>query len=275
MRHVGRTHRVDLDWLFERIHKDPAISIKYVNTKQQLADILTKGSFTEATWKVLCELMQIQPKLTPIKSVRDPGGVDNSSSCIASQAKHSKGSRARAAVAIAVAMPPAKPKAKILADSTAPAPAAVNRNSAETAPAPPSGKAPPQSVAQEVPAAPLPIIEVVAEDLDDGMGSGYCEKHDNPADGDPAEAAPAPPLARQAGPLTYAETVQKSEVDKVIEESLQTESKRRSEATEDQPRLPAPQDATASIEAAQTKSQNLAASLKAATRSQKHQCSSV
>ena len=47
MRHVGRTHRVDLDWLFERIHKDPAISIKYVNTKQQLADLLTKGSFTE------------------------------------------------------------------------------------------------------------------------------------------------------------------------------------------------------------------------------------
>ena len=59
LRHVSRTHRVDLDWLFERILQDPAISIKYVNTKQQLADIFTKGSFTEATWKVLCALVQI------------------------------------------------------------------------------------------------------------------------------------------------------------------------------------------------------------------------
>ena len=50
MRHVPRTHRVDLDWLFERILKDPSISIKYVNTKQQLADILTRifhGANTE------------------------------------------------------------------------------------------------------------------------------------------------------------------------------------------------------------------------------------
>jgi hypothetical protein len=61
LRHVARTHRVDLDWLFERILKDPAISIKYVNTKQQIADIFTKGSFTEATWKVLCRLVQIWP----------------------------------------------------------------------------------------------------------------------------------------------------------------------------------------------------------------------
>ena len=57
MRHVQRTHRVDLDWLFERIMRDKAISIKYVNTKQQLAEILTKGSFSEATWLVLLELI--------------------------------------------------------------------------------------------------------------------------------------------------------------------------------------------------------------------------
>ena len=59
LRHVQRTHRVDLEWLFERILQDSAISIKYVNTKQQLADIFTKGSFTESTWKTLCSLMQI------------------------------------------------------------------------------------------------------------------------------------------------------------------------------------------------------------------------
>ena len=41
--------------------KDPAISIKYVNTKQQLADLLTKGSFSEATWLVLSKLVQLGP----------------------------------------------------------------------------------------------------------------------------------------------------------------------------------------------------------------------
>ena len=46
MRHVARTHRVDLDWLFERLKKDPGFSIKFVGTKQQIPDLFTKGSFT-------------------------------------------------------------------------------------------------------------------------------------------------------------------------------------------------------------------------------------
>ena len=61
MRHMMRVHRVDTDWLFERILSDPGIAIKYVNTKLQLADIFTKGSFTEQTWKTLCKLLQIGP----------------------------------------------------------------------------------------------------------------------------------------------------------------------------------------------------------------------
>ena len=43
MRHVSRTHRVALDWLFDRINLDPKIQIKYIDTKNQFADILTKG----------------------------------------------------------------------------------------------------------------------------------------------------------------------------------------------------------------------------------------
>ena len=46
MRHVSRTHRVALDWLFDRMNLDPKIQIKYIDTKKQLADILTKGNFT-------------------------------------------------------------------------------------------------------------------------------------------------------------------------------------------------------------------------------------
>ena len=46
MRHVSRTHRVALDWLFDRINLDSKIQIKYIDTKNQLADILTKGNYT-------------------------------------------------------------------------------------------------------------------------------------------------------------------------------------------------------------------------------------
>ena len=42
MRHVSRNQRVALDWLFDRINLDPKIHIKYIDTKNQLADILTK-----------------------------------------------------------------------------------------------------------------------------------------------------------------------------------------------------------------------------------------
>ena len=45
MRHVSRTHRVALDWLFDRINLDTKIQITYIDTKNQLADILTKGEF--------------------------------------------------------------------------------------------------------------------------------------------------------------------------------------------------------------------------------------
>ena len=39
MRHVSRTHRVALDWLFDRINLDTEIQIRYIDTKNQLADI--------------------------------------------------------------------------------------------------------------------------------------------------------------------------------------------------------------------------------------------
>ena len=42
-RHAPRIHRVALDWLFDRINLEPKREIKFVNTKNQLADILTQG----------------------------------------------------------------------------------------------------------------------------------------------------------------------------------------------------------------------------------------
>ena len=39
MRQVSRTHRVSLDWMFDRTNLEPKIQIKYVDINNQLADI--------------------------------------------------------------------------------------------------------------------------------------------------------------------------------------------------------------------------------------------
>ena len=56
MRHVSRTYRVALDWLFDRKNLDPKIQIKYID---QLADILTKENFTRYEWNHLLTLFNI------------------------------------------------------------------------------------------------------------------------------------------------------------------------------------------------------------------------
>ena len=56
MRHVSRTHRVALEWLFDRINLDSVIQIRYIDTKHQFADILTKGNFTRDEWNNLLHL---------------------------------------------------------------------------------------------------------------------------------------------------------------------------------------------------------------------------
>ena len=81
MRHVSRTHRVALDWLFDRINLDPKIQIKYIDTKNHLADILTKGNFTRDEWNHLLSLFNIShfsstacTAATAKRSQQDSGG---------------------------------------------------------------------------------------------------------------------------------------------------------------------------------------------------------
>ena len=63
MRHVSRTHRVALDWLFDRINLDSKIQILYIDTKHQLADILSKGNFTRDEWNNFVHLFNISALL--------------------------------------------------------------------------------------------------------------------------------------------------------------------------------------------------------------------
>ncbi len=76
MRHVARTHRIDLDFILERIKTDKSIRIRYVGTKEQIADILTKGMFTSEQWKSLCELLQIGASRKQVKQ-----GTNHTISC--------------------------------------------------------------------------------------------------------------------------------------------------------------------------------------------------
>ena len=76
MRHVSRTHRVALDWLLDRINLDPKIQIKYIDPKNQLADILTKENFTRDEWNHLLTLFNISHF--------------SSTSCIAAMAKRAQ-----------------------------------------------------------------------------------------------------------------------------------------------------------------------------------------
>ena len=59
LRHVSRTCRVPLDWLFDRINLNPKIQIRCVDSKNQPADILTKGHFTRDEWNHLLCLFNI------------------------------------------------------------------------------------------------------------------------------------------------------------------------------------------------------------------------
>ena len=61
MRHLSRTHRVALDWLFDRINLDSKVQIRYIDTKHQLADILTAGNFTRDEWDNLLHVFSHQP----------------------------------------------------------------------------------------------------------------------------------------------------------------------------------------------------------------------
>ena len=56
MRHISRSHRVNLDWLFDRINLDPGTQIKYVFTSKQTADILITDSFSRERWTQFTQL---------------------------------------------------------------------------------------------------------------------------------------------------------------------------------------------------------------------------
>ena len=59
LRHVYRTNRVALDWLFDRTNLDHKFQIRNVDSRNLLADLLTQGHFTRDEWNHLLCLFNI------------------------------------------------------------------------------------------------------------------------------------------------------------------------------------------------------------------------
>ena len=59
MRHISRTHRMNLDWSVDGINLDAGVQIRYVNTSKQIVGILTKGSFSRERWLQLTHLFNL------------------------------------------------------------------------------------------------------------------------------------------------------------------------------------------------------------------------
>ena len=59
LRHVARTHRVNLGWLYD-LFRHPEIQARYVSTDYQLADIGTKAITKPDTWRRLTSMMGIK-----------------------------------------------------------------------------------------------------------------------------------------------------------------------------------------------------------------------
>ena len=58
-RHTNITQKIDLDCIYERFPTEPGLRIFYMNTKFQIAHILTKGSFISEQWQKLCSFANV------------------------------------------------------------------------------------------------------------------------------------------------------------------------------------------------------------------------
>lgn len=95
MQYVNRTHRGNIDVTFETLKEDEGLWIKYVNTKQQIADMLTKGSFIAIQRSHLLQLAQIRAS-SAISSFAVP--ILSATEAMAAQSAHAN-------LAIATLMP--------------------------------------------------------------------------------------------------------------------------------------------------------------------------
>ncbi len=62
MRHISRTHKVNLDWVYEA-YQHPEISLRYVRTTSQVTDVLTKHFVKREVWDALSTLFFLRDSI--------------------------------------------------------------------------------------------------------------------------------------------------------------------------------------------------------------------
>ena len=60
LRHLPRTHRIDVTWLFEVCGAEE-VKLRHVGTDEQVADLMTKAFTSPEKWRSLLEIAQIVP----------------------------------------------------------------------------------------------------------------------------------------------------------------------------------------------------------------------
>ena len=79
LRHLPRTHRIDLQWLFE-VCSNPRVHVRYVGTPQQVAGLMTKALNKPETWAHLLDISQIRSGPTSANTGKPSGAAFNLSS---------------------------------------------------------------------------------------------------------------------------------------------------------------------------------------------------
>ena len=74
MRHLGRTHKVDVAWLHERFESDD-FELRYTESEQMAADIFTKGFSDPDKWTHACTLINHVNPQTFWKLPTGDGGI--------------------------------------------------------------------------------------------------------------------------------------------------------------------------------------------------------
>ena len=74
LRHLPWTHRIDVHWLFE-VWSSPQVCMRYCNTKQQIADLMTKALNSRDICYHLLDIAQIRPGLTSERAETRPVSV--------------------------------------------------------------------------------------------------------------------------------------------------------------------------------------------------------
>ncbi len=92
MRHLGRTHRVNLAWVHEVIQQDD-ITLQYIETQHQAAELFTKGFGDKLKFQHAVQtigMAKVDPSLVVVKTTKETSHVKkkNGQACVVTASRY-------------------------------------------------------------------------------------------------------------------------------------------------------------------------------------------